>query len=116
MINTITIQGNLVNEVVKGSSNDGKSYAYGKVAVNQGKDKDGNERDAMFFDFTVFGYDADNLAELGKKGDSIVIVGRLEEQKSTNSEGKTFINKKIIANLAKVILKKSSNGVDPFQF
>lgn len=116
MINTISIQGNLVNEVIKGASAEGKSYAYGKLAVNQGKDKNGEERDAMFFDFTVFGYDADNLAELGKKGDSVVLVGRLEEQKTTNSEGKIFINKKIMANSAKVILKRTNSSADPFQF
>ena len=104
-MNNLTIQGNLVNDVTLGSTQDGKKYCYGKIAVNQGKDKDGVDKPAMFFDFTAFGYDAETLSMVAKKGDSIIISGRLEETKS-EKDGITYINKKITANFAKAIVKR----------
>lgn len=104
-MNNLTIQGNLVNDVTLGTSQDGKKYCYGKIAVNQGKDKNGTDRDAMFFEFTAFGYDAETLSMVAKKGDSILVSGRLEESKS-EKEGVTYINKKIICNFAKALVKR----------
>lgn len=116
MFNNIVIQGNLVNDVTLGTSQDGKKYCFGKLAVNQGKDKNGNDKDAMFFDFTAFGYDAETLSMVAKKGDSVVVSGRLEEEKS-EKDGKTYINKKVVCNSAKAIVKRpQENQVqeDPF--
>ena len=105
-MNNLTIQGNLVNDVTLGSTQDGKKYCYGKIAVNQGKDRNGKDRDAMFFDFTVFGYDAETLSMVAKKGDAIVISGRLEEEAYISQDGRTFINKKILGSFAKAIVKR----------
>ena len=118
MFNNLTIQGNLVNDVTLGTSQDGKKYCYGKIAVNQGKDKNGTDRDAMFFEFTTFGYDAETLSMVAKKGDSILVSGRLEESKS-EKEGVTYINKKIICNFAKALVKRpqqetTESQEDPF--
>jgi len=115
-MNNLTIQGNLVNDVTLGTSQDGKKYCYGKLAVNQGKDKNGVDRDAMFFEFTAFGYDAETLSMVAKKGDAILVSGRLEESKS-EKEGVTYINKKIICNSAKAIVKRPQENKieqDPF--
>ena len=116
MMNNLTIQGNLTNDVTLGTSQDGKKYCYGKIAVNQGKDRNGVERDPMFFDFTAFGYDAETLSMVAKKGDSVVLSGRLEEDKS-EKDGKTYINKKIVANVAKALVKRPKEETtqeDPF--
>lgn len=116
MMNNLTIQGNLVNDVTMGTSQDGKKYCYGKIAVNQGKDKDGNDRDAMFFEFTAFGYDAETLSMTCKKGDAVILSGRLEEVSNTAQDGRLFINKKIVANVAKGVVKRpvATAQVDPF--
>jgi len=116
MFNQIIIQGNLVNDVTLGTSQDDKKYCYGKIAVNQGKDRDGNDKDAMFFEFTAFGYDAETLSKVAKKGDPIVVSGRLEENKS-EKDGVTYINKKIVCNSAKAIVKRPQENQeqeDPF--
>lgn len=121
MMNNLTIQGNLVNDVTLGTTQDGKKYCYGKIAVNQLKDRNGADRDPMFFEFTAFGYDAETLAMVAKKGDSIVISGRLEEESYTSEkDGKTYINKKVIANTAKALVKRpqqetaTATQEDPF--
>lgn len=114
MFNNLTIQGNLVNDVTLGNSQDGKKYCYGKIAVNQLKDRNGVDRDPMFFEFTAFGYDAETLSMVAKKGDSIVISGRLEEESYTSEkDGKTYINKKVIANNAKALVKRPQQETAP---
>ena len=114
MFNNIIIQGNLVNDVTLGNSQDGKKYCYGKIAVNQLKDRNGVDRDPMFFEFTAFGYDAETLSMVAKKGDSIVISGRLEEESYTSEkDGKTYINKKVIANTAKALVKRPQQETAP---
>lgn len=114
MFNNIIIQGNLVNDVTLGNSQDGKKYCYGKIAVNQLKDRNGVDRDPMFFEFTAFGYDAETLSMVAKKGDSIVISGRLEEESYTSEkDGKTYINKKVIANNAKALVKRPQQETAP---
>lgn len=114
MFNTIILSGNLVNDVTLGTTQDGKKYCYGKIAVNQLKDRNGADRDPMFFEFTAFGYDAETLAMVAKKGDSIVVSGRLEEESYTSEkDGKTYINKKIVANTAKALVKRPQQETAP---
>ena len=80
-MNTIIITGNLVNDIATNVRND-KLYAYDKIGVYNGKDKNGNQRDSMFFDFIVFGRDAELLRDMAKKGDQVTLIGRLEEDKN----------------------------------
>ena len=103
-MNQIVITGNLVNEMNSGEK-DGKIYAYNKIGVYNGKDKQGNQRDSMFFDFITFGRDAELLMELAKKGDQVTCMGRLEEDKS-EKDGRTFLNKRIICNNVTLNQKK----------
>lgn len=117
MFNTIIITGNLVNDIQTGER-DGKIYAYDKIGVYNGKDKDGNQRDSMFFDFVCFGRDAELLRDMSKKGDQVTIAGRLEEDKS-EKDGKTYINKRVVCTNVTLNVKrpKSENNApvqDPF--
>ena len=116
-MNNIIITGNLVNDIAT-NEKDGKLYAYDKIGVYNGKDKEGNQRDSMFFDFVVFGRDAELLRDLAKKGDQVTIAGRLEEDKS-EKDGKVYINKRVICtnvtlNVRKPKQESASAPVDPF--
>lgn len=117
-MNNLIITGNLVNDIAT-NEKDGKLYAYDKIGVYNGKDKEGKQRDSMFFDFVVFGRDAELLRDMAKKGDSVTIIGRLEEDK-TEKDGRIYINKRVICNnvTLNVRKQKEENGnqsVDPFQ-
>ncbi len=117
-MNNLIITGNLVNDIAT-NEKDGKLYAYDKIGVYNGKDKEGNQRDSMFFDFVVFGRDAELLRDLAKKGDQVTIAGRLEEDKS-EKDGKVYINKRVICtnvtlNVRKPKQENASTPVDPFQ-
>lgn len=110
--------GNLVGDVKTNTNEQGKKYAFGKIAVYNGKNKQGEKRDSMFFDFVVFGRDAEDLEVTGLKGTPIIVCGNLEEDKSVSqTDGKTYINKRVVCNLAKALVKvqRESNGYDGVQ-
>jgi len=119
MINSIIITGHLVNDI-QTNEKDGKIYAYDKIGVYNGKDKEGNQRDSMFFDFVVFGRDAELLRDMAHKGDQVTIMGRLEEDK-TEKDGKLYVNKRVVCSNVTLNVKKPkdenssySAPVDPF--
>lgn len=114
-MNNVIFTGNLVNDMQSNTKND-KLYAYNKIGVYNGKDKEGNQRDSMFFDFVVFGRDAELLCDLASKGDQVTIMGRLEEDKS-EKDGRIYTNKRVICTnvtLNKKKPKESSVPADPF--
>lgn len=116
MFNTIILSGNLVNDM-QSNERDGKIYAYNKIGVYNGKDKQGNQRDSMFFDILVFGRDAEMLCKQASKGTPVTVMGRLEEDRS-EKDGKTYINKRIVcSNVMIGVKRETSQGnttVDPF--
>ena len=73
----------------------------------------------MFFDFVVFGRDAELLRDMAHKGDQVTIMGRLEEDKN-EKDGKIYINKRVVCSNVTLNVKKpkQDNGnyqaVDPF--
>lgn len=116
MFNQIIVSGNLVNEMQSNTTND-KVYAFNKIGVYNGKDREGNQRESMFFDILVFGRDAEKLCNQAHKGTPVTIMGRLEEDKS-EKDGRVYINKRIVCtNVAineKTISNNNNNVVDPF--
>lgn len=116
-MNVICITGNLVNDIAT-NERDGKIYAYDKIGVYNGKDKNGNQRDSMFFDFIVFGRDAEMLRDMAKKGDPVTIIGRLEEDKN-EKDGRIYLNKRVICSNALLNVRRpkqesSTPMTDPF--
>lgn len=114
MINQICIEGNLVDNVRLANNQNGGLTAFGKIGVYNGKDKEGNKRESMFFDFMVSGRDAEILRDSTQKGAPIVVCGRLEEDKSVSqTNGQTYINKRIICNSAKPLVKPIVQEAQP---
>lgn len=115
-MNNVIFSGNLVNDM-QSNERDGKVYAYNKIGVYNGKDKQGNQRDSMFFDILVFGRDAEMLCKQASKGTPVTVMGRLEEDRS-EKDGKTYINKRIVcSNVMIGVKRETSQGnatVDPF--
>lgn len=121
MNTNVLFVGNLVGDVKTNTNEQGKKYAFGKIGVYNGKNRQGEKRESMFFDFVVFGRDAEDLEVTGTKGTPIIVSGSLEEDKSVAQDGKTYINKRVVCNLAKALVKvqresnNDYNGVqDPF--
>lgn len=118
MFNQIIIQGNLVDNIKITTTQDGKDMAFGKLAVYNGRDREGNQREAMFFDLVIFNKDVEVLRDYATKGTPVVVMGRLEEEKSiSQTNGQTYINKKIVCSSARPLVKpqtQQTQNVDPF--
>ncbi len=61
---------------VRYTKGNGDAVASFSVAVDNGKDKQGNKRDATWFDCSVWGKRGESLAPYLKKGGSVSIIGR----------------------------------------
>lgn len=117
MINFIILQGNLVDKpVYRPSDGTKKPSIWGKIAVNQGTDNQGNQIPAMFVQFTAFGREAETLAQYADKGDTLIVSGRFSEEQSTGNDGKVYTNKKITGNAKKIYKLPSQNQQAPQQY
>lgn len=76
-MNKVIICGNLTRDMEVRKSND-LSIARGSIALDRGKDRDGNPRGADFPSLVAFGGTADFLGRFGKKGRRFVIEGRIQ--------------------------------------
>jgi single-stranded DNA-binding protein len=105
-MNQVIISGNLVDKVRESVNQQGKLTVFGKLAVYNGKRPDGTQRDAMFFDIVVFNKDAEIIRDNTDKGCPIVVMGRLEEDTTVSqTNGQTYVNKKIVCTSARPLLK-----------
>ena len=113
-MNFISLKGNLVDAVKLMTNQNGNLTAFGKIGVYNGKDKEGNQRDSMFFDIVVSGRDAEILRDNTTKGSPIIVSGRLEEDKSVSqTNGQTYINKRIICSSATPCIKPVAQQAQP---
>lgn len=106
MINQIVISGNLTDNVRESVNQQGNLTVFGKIGVYNGKNQDGTQRESMFFDIVIFGKDAEIIKDNTEKGSPIVVVGRLEEDKTVSqTNGQTYINRRIVCTSARPLLK-----------
>ena len=104
-MNNVIFTGNLVNDM-QSNTKDGKIYAYNKIGVYNGKTRDGEPRQSMFFDFVVFGRDAEILRDNTSKGSPILVSGRLEEETTiSQTNGQTYVNKRIVCDSVNLLVK-----------
>lgn len=83
---TITIIGNLTADPELVTTNNGKSRAKFSLAYTP-KRPDGSDGNTSFYNLTAWEYIADNFAASFKKGDRLVVLGRVVQNKYTNAEG-----------------------------
>ena len=78
--------GRITKDIELQTAKTGTEFARFSVAVNRRKDKNG-ETKADFVDCTVFGKQAAFVAKYFKKGDGIVVEGRLESDTYDAKDG-----------------------------
>lgn len=106
MFNQVIFNGNLVDNVKTSTNQQGNLTAFGKIGVYNGKNQDGTPRESMFFDIVVFGKDAEILRDNTQKGTPIVVIGRLEKDKTVSqTNGQTYVNERIVCTSARPLFK-----------
>ena len=104
-MNFVIMTGTLLQDPEQRQSQDGKAYATGRIGVYQGKEQDGSYKPSIIFDFSCFGFDV-NTIMMAKKGDSVTVAGRLQESTNVSqTNGQTYVNKRIVANNVNLNIK-----------
>lgn len=105
MLNKVILLGRLTADVEVSQTQSGLNIQKFSLAVNTGKDKDGNE-DTSFFNCVAF----DNHAvDFLHKGDRTIISGRLNQRKYENKEHKTVSVVEILVDSVELIEPKKED-------
>lgn len=105
-MNLINLSGNLVKDIEKKTTNSGKSVVQNTIAVrNDFKNKNG-EYESQFFNFVFYGQQADFLANYAKKGDKVLIVGRLNNRNYDKPDGTRVYITEVIGDRVEILTPK----------
>lgn len=83
-------------------SENGKAWAkFRGVTKERIRDSAGNWTDgkATFLDILCFGKEAENLTESVLKGDSVIVIGRLQQNEWVDDEGSKRVTYQVVADL-----------------
>lgn len=97
-MNRVTFLGNLTRDVeIRYVGEDKKPLAKFAIAVNEYRaDKNGDAREAMFIDVTVFGRAAETAHQYLAKGRKVLISGKLTLERWTSQEDKKPRSKHVV--------------------
>lgn len=113
-MNKVILIGNLTRDMEMSSSKTtGKSVAKGTIAINNGKNQNGDEIPADFLRFYAFGNLADNLSKYCKKGSKVAIDGRLKYRTWDKEDGTKGYETAVYANSVEFLDSKRKEEV-PF--
>lgn len=116
MFNHVIFKGNLVNDTKTMNNQNGGISAFNKIGVYNGKNKNGEQRQSMFFDIVAFNRSAEQLRDMGTKGTPVIVSGRLEEETSVSqTNGQTYVNKRIVCDNVSICVKpiQQTSGQQP---
>lgn len=87
MLNLIVLKGRLTKEVTLKKGNDGKTFGYFDLAVdNPRKEQDGT-RGSSFFPVKIFGQTAETMAKFTTKGSAVAITGSIQQRNFLRADG-----------------------------
>lgn len=116
MFNHVIFKGNLVNDTKTMNNQNGGISAFNKIGVYNGKNKNGEQRQSMFFDIVAFSKSAEQLRDMGTKGTPVIVSGRLEEETTVSqTNGQTYVNKRIVCDNVSICVKpiQQTSGQQP---
>lgn len=110
-INRTILIGRLVRDVEVKYTGNGMAIGNGTIAIDRSVKKDGEwMKEANFFDFAIFGKQAENLKQYLTKGKQIGIDGFLKQDRWQDQEGQNRSKISIVANDVQLLGGKSAGG------
>lgn len=79
--------GNLTDDPEMRYTGSGTPVTNFSIAINNGKDDRGNERDPTYVDITAWDKTAENVAEYCRKGNKVAVEGALQVDKWKDDDG-----------------------------
>ncbi len=112
MLNKVFLIGRLTKDPEIRILPSGNKVAELSIAFNRNyKDKTTNEwkNEPHYFDVKVWGSTIDRLDKI-QKGTSVLIEGRLSQERWTNQDGKTVSKVLIVAEFLRIVSQPNTNG------
>ena len=113
MINNTTLAGRLTKDADLRYTSDGTATATFSLAVNRPFKSANGEREADFINCVIWRKNAENFANLTRKGSLVGITGRIQTRNYENKEGqRVYVTEVVAENFALLESKKdgASNG------
>lgn len=89
--------GRLTKDPVVRKTSNGNIVSNFIVAINRGKDSNGEDRGADYISVTVFGRQAENCERFLAKGRLVGVQGRIQTGSYTNKDGATVYTTDVVA-------------------
>lgn len=86
-MNKVILIGRLTKDIELKATESGLQYCQFDMAIDNGKDKDGNSREADFISCTAWDKKAENLSVYVHKGHKLAVEGRIKTDKYQNDKG-----------------------------
>jgi single-strand DNA-binding protein len=97
-LNSILIEGNIVRDPLYKETPKGTPFCSFSVASSRFFKSDGDlEKEVSFFDVETWAKLAENVAQIGKKGRGVRVVGRLKQDRWIDGDGNPRSKVKIVA-------------------
>ena len=110
-MNSVVLIGRLTKDPeIRYVSESQTAVATFSVAIDRGKDKNGNDRGADFPRVTVFGRQAENCERFLAKGLRVAIQGHIQTGSYKDRDGRTAYTTDVIANRVEFLDFKDNSG------
>lgn len=115
-MNRATIIGRITKDIELRYTSNGVAFTSIQVAINNGKDKEGNDRPADFVSVRVWDKMAENLEKYQGKGSKILVEGPIKNDSYTADDGTvkyvTYVRAKKIMFLDSASSRNSKNTAE----
>lgn len=109
-MNNVSIIGRITKDIELRATTSGLPAVSMFIAINNGKDKDGNERPADFPKIYVYDKQAENVNEYCHKGSLVGITGRIKTRTWDKEDGTKGYETYILASRVQFLDTKVSKG------
>lgn len=111
-MNQVIVMGRVTRDLEVRTTQSGMPTVKFSIAIDRGKDKEGNSRGADFPNIIAFGKTAENIVKFSGKGLRVAVIGHIQTG-NYEKEGQTIYTTDIVADRVKYIdwkEKDSQNG------
>lgn len=110
-MNSVNLIGRITKDVELRTTEKGMSCVAMFIAINNGKDESGNDRQADFPKVYVYDKQAENVSKYCKKGSQVAVTGRIKTRNWEKEDGTKGYETYVVANRVQFLDSKPSEGV-----
>lgn len=112
-MNKVILIGRVTKDIELKATQNGTQYVQFDVAIDNGKDKDGNQREADFINCTAWEKLAETLSVYVHKGHKIAVEGQMKTDKYQNEKGENRYKTYVLVRGIKFLESKPKDNYEP---